>query len=116
MKEFRKVNVNVAGVTFKNRQGVLWNLKKHDENSTLILHREKNNAADPNAIKVVAVCEGTKAAVIGYVPRKISFWLAKKMDEGKIVRCYHQKKNGASLPFVQMGPHLGCHMSVVYEA
>lgn len=89
---FGKMTVKAAGVTFQERQGKLWNIKKyakaHDGRIITMLRREKNNQYDPNAIAVLVQTD-TTVAKIGYVPADIAVWLAKKMDAGLTVRAYH---------------------------
>lgn len=119
---FNKIVFNVAGVTFENRQGKLWNLRKAelDKNRKqkvwLSLRREKTNMRDSNAIAVIAHVPGAKqpAFKIGYVPANIASWLAPRMDAGLMVRVY-AKQNGA--PFVHggHGANLGVTIKVVYQ-
>lgn len=88
-KIFGKVkDLNVSGVTFNGRQGKIWNLKKNlNSGAYLTLRREPDNKHDPNAIKVIAHIPSINShAHIGYVPAKVSFWLAKAMDNGRTYR------------------------------
>ena len=118
-KTFGHTYINVAGVTFDNHQGALWNLRKHENGAYLTLRREKTNEKDACAIQVIAHCKDTKPAKIGYVPRKTALWLSKLMDEKKIVRCGHRRENGIPVPFVtgsgRDGYNLGCTLSIAYE-
>lgn len=113
---YGKVTIRTAGTTFENRQGILWNLRKHEKNAYLTLRREKNNPNDPNAIAIIAHPEGTRPGKIGHVPKETAKWLAKYMDEGSLVRAYRVKTNA---PYV-IGAgtktcSLGCQLKIVYE-
>lgn len=80
--------MHLTGVTFANRQGKLWALKKADT-AYLTLKREPNNEHDPNAIKVLAhtiTNNKIKVFEIGYVPAEKAKWLAPAMDDGKYIR------------------------------
>ena len=90
-QNFGRITIHTAGTTFENRQGKLWNIRKNNAQgipSTTMLRREPNNKYDPNAIAVLVESNGTVAKV-GYVPANNAVWLAKLMDEGRIVRAYH---------------------------
>lgn len=116
-KLFGKTVINVTGTTFNGRQGVLWNLRKHDKDAYITLRRERKNEKDPNAIAVIAHTKDTKPGKIGYVPANIAAWLAKYMDEGMIVRAYRAEKDAE---FVigngrKNKGNLGCKLRIVYE-
>lgn len=116
-KLFGTITLNAAGTTFNNRQGILWNLRKHEDGSYVSLRREKKNADDPNAIAIIVHPKGTKPAKAGYVPKNIAAWLTKYMDEGKIVRAYRPEKDAKFV--VGNGKkdkgNLGLKIKVVYE-
>lgn len=115
-KVFGQIIVKAAGTTMENRQGILWNLRKHEDGAYLTLRREKKNKADANAIAVIAHPKGTKPAKIGYIPKDTAKWLAKYMDAEQIVRAYRVEKDK---PFVigkgTKDYYLGCKFKVVYE-
>lgn len=119
-KIFGKVTCNVAGTTFEGRQGKLWNLRKAQNEGKkcyLMLRRDPKNSHDPNAIEVLAHIEGDvkhPTFLVGYVPAKVSCWLAPRMDKNLVVRAYAKQKNA---PFVHGSKdvNLGVAMKIVYE-
>lgn len=119
-KTFAKVNVNVAGTTFDNRQGKLWNLRKAEnagKKCYCTLRREPKNERDVNAIAVIAHVETedkNTAFKIGYVPANVACWLAKRMDAGLIVRAYAENKD-AKFVHGNKGQNLGATIKIVYE-
>lgn len=121
-KIFGKANMNVVGVTYNDRQGKLLHLRNHEKNAYLTLRREKNNEYDENAIQVIAHIKDDKERkpfCIGYIPREKSIYLAKIIDDNKIVRVSRQKTDGIKQPFVigsgKNGYNLGCQITVVFE-
>lgn len=74
----KTVNFKAAGVTFANRQGLLCHLNTC-KNPRLTLVREKTNAYDPNAIKIMAHTD-IKRFPVGYVPRNLAAYIAPLMD------------------------------------
>lgn len=118
-KAMGTISTKATGVTFQNRQGKLWNVRMHEDNAVVMLRREKNNANDPNAIAVL-VKTGNTIAKVGYVSKNYTYFLAKIMDEGKIVRAYPQKdKNGNKKKLVvgegKNGQYLGLQFKIIYE-
>ena len=112
-KTFGKINVKTAGTTFDGRQGKLWNVRKHinaGEKITVMLRREPKNERDTNAIAVL-VKTGETVAKVGYVPADKAFWLAKKMDNGMIVRATKGIVTGGS----GKAKTLGFSFSICYE-
>lgn len=73
----------IAGVTFDNRQRLIWRLKREgklEEGTELILNREPNNPYDRNAVAVLTV-DGDH---LGYLPKDtVACKLAPKMDNGE---------------------------------
>lgn len=121
-KVFGKVNVKAAGVSFEGRQGKLCYLRKHEDDAYLTLRREKGNAADPNAIAVIAHVKGGTTCKVGYVPAKTARWLAAYMDAKQIVRCCRVKDEmGNPMPYVTGHAKtwktslVGCQFAIVYE-
>lgn len=115
-KTFGKVTTKVAGVTFKNRQGKLWNLRKAENAGQKVfcsLRREPNNEYDRCAIAVLAHTENSTFK-IGYVPKNIAIWLAPRMDNGLLVRAYATEKN-AKFVHGNKGQNLGVSIKIVYE-
>ncbi|MGN1109023.1 MAG: HIRAN domain-containing protein [Oscillospiraceae bacterium] len=52
---------------------------------TIKLNREPENAADKNAVQVIAAVKGKGAAVMGYLNRQLAAAIAPLMDKGKAV-------------------------------
>lgn len=113
MKTFGKTYMKAAGVTFKDRQGKLWNIRKQMNNGeklTIMLRREPSNPYDKNAIAVLAQC-GESTAKVGYVPADKALWLAERMDAGLSVRAYKGMLTGGS----GRAKTIGLTFEVVYE-
>ena len=113
MKTFGKTYMKAAGVTFQDRQGKLWNIRKQMNNGeklTIMLRREPSNPYDKNAIAVLAQC-GESTAKVGYVPADKALWLAERMDAGLSVRAYKGMLTGGS----GRAKTIGLTFEVVYE-
>ena len=85
MKE--TLNVKVKGTSF--RQNFLQFARKCDK-FWCECRRQKNNAADPNAIIVWAVCVykgAIKTVPVGYIPKELAAELAPVMDNGAKLYC-----------------------------
>lgn len=80
-----KKDFNAAGTTFKNRQKYIQYLVMQKKNFKIRLTREKNNKADPNAVKILAITDDKKIVQIGYVPREIAATIAPIMDKGSYI-------------------------------
>lgn len=80
----KSMTFRVAGVTFGNRQAILkWLSQFPAEQLTASLEREKDNAADENAVKIILHVEPLKKkACVGYVPRGLAHELSKVLDAG----------------------------------
>lgn len=74
-----ELSFNVAGVTFENRQGLLYYIAKAND-VKITLWRDKENKNDSNAIKVMVKADGKKFP-IGFVPKKLAKTLAPIIDE-----------------------------------
>ena len=112
-KIFGKSNMNVAGTSYKDRQGKLMCLRKA-ESAFLTLRREPKNEHDACAIQVIAhtTAKSGKKSVfcIGYIPAdKADTWMAKAMDAGKIVRIAKYNVVGGGKTT------LGCEITVNHE-
>lgn len=89
-----KINFNVAGVTFENRQRMLADIKYKTTGERARrnwvfarLVREPKNCYDKNAIKVLVYVSTDKGKnykwyPIGYVPRELAETLAPQLDAG----------------------------------
>jgi len=90
-KELDTAVTMVRGVTFSNadgcsRQRIIEGLSKHPWGLYwLQLRRERDNAYDPNAIRVDAIRVGNRSAQLGYLPRELAQVLAPEIDTGKEV-------------------------------
>ena len=71
----RAFRCTVHGLCFDNRYQLLDVIQAGD---TLVLLREPDNAIGADAVRVQTI----ETAVVGYVPRTISRWLAPMMDDG----------------------------------
>lgn len=72
MKQF---HTKVVGVTFENRQEYI---KKMKIGEKIFLERDRNNAYDKNAIKVI----NDKGFQIGFISKDLAPKIAEKMDSG----------------------------------
>ena len=82
----RVIHTKTAGVTHGNRQALLYRLARYSaEDITITLNREPENAADKNAVQVIAAVKGKGAAVMGYLNRQLAAAIAPLMDKGKAV-------------------------------
>lgn len=78
---------HAAGTTFKGRQGYICYINRNKAQAYVSLRRERNNAADANAIAVIGHVAGGKHVPLGYVPRQLAKKLAPLMDAGRTVWC-----------------------------
>ena len=84
--KLRRIDTKTAGVTHGNRQQLLARLSRYSpEEITIKLQREQGNAADSNAVQVIAAVKGKGAAVMGYLNRQLAAAIAPLMDKGKAV-------------------------------
>lgn len=84
--KLRKMEVRAAGVTHGNRQTLLEHLTRYRrEDITLTLQREPQNAADRNAVQIIAAVRNKGAAVIGYINRELAAALAPLLDKGATI-------------------------------
>ena len=80
------VTVKVAGVTYGKRQTAIEHLTHYrPQDIRISLWRDKDNAADKNAVAVIAAVRGKGAFKMGYLPRAFSAFIAPLMDSGKTV-------------------------------
>lgn len=112
-RTFGKTYIKAVGVTFQDRQGKLWNVRKQmnrGEKLTVMLRREPSNPYDPHAIAVLAQC-GDSTAKVGYVPADKALWLSERMDAGLSVRAYKGELIGGD----GRAKTIGLRFEVVYE-
>lgn len=70
----------VAGVTFEKRQNYIHYIAQNP-GAFLLYRRERKNAFDPNAIKVLAKVPEGKCVQLGYVPKELAEKLAPLLDK-----------------------------------
>lgn len=81
------IRTKAAGVTFNNRQMLLYRLTKYSrEDITLTLQRETGNTYDRNAVQIIAAVRNKGAAAIGYINRELAAAIAPLLDKGKTVK------------------------------
>lgn len=84
--KLHRIDTKTAGVTHGNRQTLLYRLARYSaEDITITLNREPENAADSNAVQVIAAVRGKGSAVMGYLNRQLAAAIAPLMDKGKAV-------------------------------
>lgn len=82
--KLHRIDTKTAGVTHGNRQQLLARLSRYSpEEITIKLQREQDNAADKNAVQVVAAVKGKGSAVMGYLNRRLAAAIAPLLDKGK---------------------------------
>lgn len=82
----RRIDTKTAGVTHGNRQKLLARLSRYSpEDITIKLQHEQDNAADKNAVQVIAAVRGKGSAVMGYLNRQLAAAIAPLLDKGKVV-------------------------------
>ena len=102
-----KVETKVAGVTYGNRQKAIEHLSRYAPQSiTIRLERERDNAADRNAVAVWAAVEGKGAYHMGYLPRALAVFIAPLMDAGKAVQALFREVRGGGDPWMNLGLRL----------
>lgn len=84
--KLHRIDTKTAGVTHGNRQQLLARLSRYSPDEiTIKLQRDQDNAADRNAVQVVAAVKGKGSAVMGYLNRQLAAAIAPLMDKGKAV-------------------------------
>ena len=77
----RVIHTNTAGVTRGNRQTLLYRLTRYSADLiSVTLRREPENAADKNAVQVIAAVKGKGSAVMGYLNRQLAEAIAPKQS------------------------------------
>lgn len=84
--KLRRIETKTTGVTKGNRQALLHRLARYSADSiTIRLLREQDNAADSNAVQVIAAVKGKGSAVMGYINRQLAAAIAPLLDKGKAI-------------------------------
>ncbi len=105
--KLRKLHIKAVGVTFGNRQTLLNHLTRYaPEDITVTLQRERDNAADSNAIQIVAAVRNKGAAVIGYINRELAAAIAPLMDKGATIASRFKAVTGGYAPYMNYGFNL----------
>ncbi|MCM1335194.1 MAG: HIRAN domain-containing protein [Bacteroides sp.] len=111
--KLNRLTVKVVGVTFGIRQQLLHRPAKYQpEDVTIRLRRERGNAADGNAVQVIAAVRGKGKAVVGYLNREIAACIAALMDGGKTVYSRFRGVTGGEEYRLTYGLNLDIALSV----
>ncbi len=85
--KLRNIQTKAAGVTFDNRQMLLYRLSRYSsEDITLTLNRETENQYDKNAVQIIASVKGKGSAVMGYINKALAQTIAPLLDKGKAIK------------------------------
>ncbi len=76
------------------------------EDITITLQREQGNAADSNAIQIVAAVRNKGKAVIGYINRELAAAIAPLMDKGAEIVSRFKAVTGGYAPYMNYGFNL----------
>ena len=74
---------------------------------SVTLRREPENAADKNAVQVIAAVKGKGSAVIGYLNRQLAEAIAPLLDKGKQVLAKFEAVAGGAEAFLNYGLNVG---------
>lgn len=89
------MNFKIAGVKFHQYKDVLDDITEGDN---LMLAPEPTNKFDPNAVAIY-FDNGSKQAMIGYVPKKLSSEVSAMIEVGKDIECVLTKFNKTATPW-----------------
>lgn len=79
--KLHRIDTKTAGVTHGNRQKLLARLSQYSpKDITIKLQHEQDNAADKNAVQVIAAVKGKGSAVMGYLNRQLAEAIAPKQS------------------------------------
>lgn len=102
--KLQSVPTKVSGVTYGKRQTALEHLTRYAPQAVRIsLYRDKANAADHNAVAVIASVQGKGAYTIGYLPKALASFIAPLMDGGKAVYSRLQAICGGQALYLNYG-------------
>ena len=89
------IDTKVKGVTVGRRQEAIAHLRRYAAaDISVTLERESGNAADSNAVAVIATVKGKGSYQIGYLPRHLAAVVAPLMDAKKAVAATFQEVRG----------------------
>ena len=104
----RVIHTKTAGVTHGNRQVLLYRLARYSaEEISITLNREPENAADNNAVQVIAAVKGKGSAVMGYLNRQLAAAIAPLLDKGKQVLAVFEEITGGEERYLNYGLNVG---------
>ena len=109
--KLRRIDTKTAGVTHGNRQILLARLSRYSsEDITIKLQHEQDNAADKNAVQVIAAVRGKESAVMGYLNRQLArqrlrlmLAIAPLLDNGKAVASSFKAITGGAEYYLNYG-------------
>lgn len=102
------IDTKVKGVTVGRRQTALDHLRRYAAADIAItLERESGNAADSNAVAVIATVKGKGSYQVGYLPRYIAAVVAPLMDAHKAVTAAFQEVRGGERTKPNFGLAIG---------
>lgn len=85
----------IKGVTFENRQALIYRLSKYSMNKIILsLIQEPNNQFDSNAIKITASVVGKGSAPLGYVSKELATKFNKLISIGKSIYIFIENFTG----------------------
>lgn len=104
----RVIHTKTAGVTHGNRQALLYRLTRYSADLiSITLRREPENAADKNAVQVIAAVKGKGSAVMGYLNRQLAEAIAPLLDKGKQVLARFEEVTGGAEYYLNYGLNVG---------
>ncbi|MEO2563985.1 HIRAN domain-containing protein [Clostridium tertium] len=85
----------IKGVTFENRQALIYRLSKYSMNKIILsLVPEPNNQYDSNAIKITASVIDKGSATIGYVSKELATKFNKLISNDKSIYIFIENFTG----------------------
>lgn len=102
--KLHRIDTKTAGVTHGNRQKLLARLSRYSpEDITIKLQHEQDNAADKNAVQVIAAVRGKGYAIMGYLNRQLAAAIAPLLDKGKAVASSFRAITGGAEYYLNYG-------------
>lgn len=102
--KLHRIDTKTAGVTHGNRQTLLYRLTRYSADLiSVTLRREPDNAADKNAVQVIATVRGKGSAVMGYLNRQLAAAIAPLLDKGKAVASSFRAITGGAEYYLNYG-------------
>ena len=102
--KLHRIDTKTAGVTHGNRQKLLARLSRYSpEDITIKLQHEQDNAADKNAVQVIAAVREKGSAIMGYLNRQLAAAIAPLLDKGKAVASSFRAITGGAEYYLNYG-------------